>query len=387
MEIGRVIQHLDTFSPPGHLSDLAGLPGGPDSWSAFLEDRFTEAIANASRDLPANATLPFYNPTRVDPGPDVKTAVISWNGFPKLISSQHPGDVLGACRAAEQLQHRQDYGTFRPQDEYLEWHTVTERGKVVEVVFTCEGPEYWSVLADGYPAAQASQQRRQTGRDLVLGLYRKHVDPSVKLQDLLDQSGRYNLLNVWNTERGAMHLTQPNNYLSAEIEIAAAATVLRQRDGQVLTDEGDLIQCARYGQPGRSSDPRIGGDVNALARQGATITLQDPIGLYIQSFDPVGWETPNGTPAERYWTVLRGAPGAALRASYRVPASEGFAVGDIEIGGVPIQYGGQVALFVTMMLTGVASRFGSLKNPAQGCQAPPAQLVAPAGTHPRKRAG
>ena len=33
------------------------------------------------------------------------------------------------------------------QDEYLEWATTSEGGKITKVMFTCESPEYWDHVA------------------------------------------------------------------------------------------------------------------------------------------------------------------------------------------------------------------------------------------------
>ena len=73
-------------------------------------------------------------------------------------------------------------------------------------------------------------------------------------------------------------------------------------------------------------------------------------------WDDTGWEEPDGTPVGDYWRVIRGAPGAALRVEYEVPAAEGYAVGDIRIGGRPITTGGQLAEHVVMSAHGVAGR-------------------------------
>jgi hypothetical protein len=43
-----------------------------------------------------------------------------------------------------------------------------------------------------------------------------------------------------------------------------------------------------------------------------------------------------------------------LRLEFEVPAAEGFVVGDIRIGGHPIEYGGQVAEHITVSTTGAA---------------------------------
>jgi hypothetical protein len=207
-------------------------------------------------------------------------------------------------------------------------------------------------------------------KDRVLQLYRQLVNPSVQMADLF-KNGVYNPRNKWNTTSGAVHLTHPANTLEAEINIAAQATVLRARQGQVLTDQDALICCAAYGVPGRASDPTIGGNVNALARQGASITLANPVGLYIDSLNTTGWVTPDGTPPSTFWSLVRGTPGAGLRGVFEVPAAKGYTVSDIKIGGVPIQFGGQIAEHILMKLTGVACRIGASHNTPKNCVASP----------------
>jgi hypothetical protein len=66
-----------------------------------------------------------------------------------------------------------------------------------------------------------------------------------------------------------------------------------------------------------------------------------------------GWTKPDGkTPVGSYWTVVRGnAAGQTLRAVYEVPKREGFRVGDLLIGGIPIDHPGQIADHITMTLT------------------------------------
>ena len=116
--------------------------------------------------------------------------------------------------------------------------------------------------------------------------------------------------------------------------------------------------------------PPLGGEVNKLARQGFAVTLLNPVGLYIDSLETVGWVTPNGTPASQFWTAVRGTAGMTVRAVFEVPASEGYAVGDIEIGGQPIAFGGQIAEHVNVKLTGIACRQGSFANPPRECPEP-----------------
>lgn len=71
----------------------------------------------------------------------------------------------------------------------------------------------------------------------------------------------YNPNNVWNnyTTTGTIaHLIHPANTLSAEVDIAAQATVVRKDgSGNVITDEQQLINCSQYGNPNRNSDPHV----------------------------------------------------------------------------------------------------------------------------------
>ncbi|MEU4040287.1 hypothetical protein [Streptomyces collinus] len=170
-----------------------------------------------------------------------------------------------------------------------------------------------------------------------------------------------------------MHLIQPNNTLGAEIELAAAATIRRVINGQELTTEQELIACSKYGAAERNSDPHIGAGVNALARQKADISLADPVGLYFDDLSTDGWETPDGSDPKSYWTYLRGDSEHRVRAVYEVPPDKAFSVGDITIGGRPIEFGAQIADFITIRLTGVACRFDdSTAQPQTACKEFPA---------------
>jgi hypothetical protein len=244
------------------------------------------------------------------------------------------------------------------QDEYCEWSVTRDphTEKIVRVTFTSEGPEYWGFLASSDP-------------DKVVQLYRQHVSPEVKA-DHIFQRGAYIPRNRWNnsTANGAMHLIQRNNTLGAEIELAAAATIVRTIGGRTLDAEQELISCGQYGQPERNSDPHIGAVVNELARAKHDITLANPVGLCIAGLSVAGWQTPDGSPASDYWMITRGTPEKALRAVYEVPAGKGFTVGDITINSRNIEFGSQIADFITIKLTGLATRLGkSNVAPFTGC--------------------
>jgi hypothetical protein len=269
-------------------------------------------------------------------------------------------------------------GTRDLQDEYCEWSVTRDpaTNKVVRVTFTCEGPEYWSFLAG-------------VNRLKVLALYQQFVSPGVVLNDLFAADGHYKPRNKWNnsTTRGAMHLVQGANTLGAELNIAVRSTIVRQINGAVLTGERQLIECGRYGVATRNSDPHIGAEINTLARLKADVTIANPVALYIQGLSTAGWTAPDRSDPQQYWIVTRPAGDAehALRAVYEVPAGKGFVVGDIAINGTPIQFGAQIADFITIKIVGQAYRLGQNHTPpATRCEgatpfAPPTSVAAALG--------
>lgn len=349
---------LTQFDPPARIDDLKDRADLQKAWSKLISDLFDQVIGDTEQSVGPGKSQ-FYNPTKTDTDSPSATQEISWIGFPKLIRDNHANSV-DAWKEAGTLINIGGGRHARPQDEYLEWFVTRDPAshKIQRVTFTCEGPEYWEFLVQEFP-------------EKAVELYQKYVSPSVKKADLLGPDGSYNRWNNWNSDLGAMHLNQPNNTLSAEIKIAADATVLRKgSSGQVLTDADDLIRCALYGEPGRASDPTIGAAVNALAREGYSLTLQNPVGLYISSINLAGFTRPDGHPADsKYWQILRGSAGMILRAVYEVPAADGFTVGDMTIGGRKIEFGGQLAERITVKLTGLACRKGQSHNAAVGCVA------------------
>lgn len=110
--------------------------------------------------------------------------------------------------------------------------------------------------------------------------------------------------------------------------------------------------------------------VNALVRgtgepgSGVRISLENPIGLYIQqpSFDT--YELPFNAPPDAqpsdYWKIVRGRKRQdgedmdyILHAVFEVPEDQGFTVGDITINGFNIEYGSQIAQTFEIALAGL----------------------------------
>lgn len=380
---------MEQWMPPGSADDLDQVPDGRTRWDIAMTEFFAAAVNRAQSVLPAGSHAQIVDAVHPSSTLTWSPAPIFWNGFPKVLLSKFP-TVHQALVAAEKLIPFNLDGRsikMRPQDEYLEWHTTTVQGKIKAVDFTCEGPEYWQALAHGYPdgvTPPAGAPQAAGNLDLVTALYRKFVDPAVQKSDLLDAAGHYDPWNQWNTAKGAMHLTHISNSLQAEVFLAGDATVLREKSGVVLIDADQLIRCAQYGVPERSSDPTIGSAVNGLARSGALVSLLNPVGLYIDSLDTTGWTKPDGSPVGDYWTIQRGTPDFILRARYEVPEHEGFTVSDIKIGGQPIAYAGQIAQKITMRLTGISADKNNHNTPPIACAAAASHALAVASTVPER---
>src|ERR1051326_1134427 len=354
---------LTQFDPPGFLGYFDVTQR--QAWSRWISDEIDAARDRTDPTWKNYGPRPqFFNPLTHAPATDAVEKDITWSAFPRVIAINSTSDVE---------RWRKADASRDVQDEYCEWSVTRDPAtqKIRRVTFTSEGPEYWEFLASVNP-------------DLVLSLYREHIGPQVRLQHLFSH-GVYQRRNLWNnsTSQGAMHLIQRANTLGAEIELAAGASLVRNRpDGSPLTGERELIECGAYGERERHSDPHIGALVNELARQKADVTLANPVGLCIAGLSVAGWATPDGSDPLSYWKITRGAPEKALRAVYEVPADKGFTVGDININDNPIEFGAQIADFITIKLTGLATRFGqSTAVPLNGCvekiALPGAALAAP----------
>ncbi len=336
------------FDPPGFAQDLNASQRA--AWSKWISDQIDAARDRTDASLRNYGPRPqFFNPLKLPPAPDAAEADVSWTAFPRVVEINSTSDVQRWQRADASRDQ---------QDEYCEWSVTRDSGtqKITRVTFTSEGPEYWAFLAKVNPQA-------------VLALYQQHVSPQVRSADLFPH-GTYNARNLWNnsTSQGAMHLIQAANNLGAEIELAAGASLPRLHpDGTLRTDEQDLIGCGAYGKAERHSDPHIGAAVNGFARRKADVTLANPVGLNIADLSVAGWAAPDGSDPKSYWKITRGTAAKALRAVYEVPAGKGFTVGDITINDQPIKYGAQIADFITIKLTGLATRFGQSTAKPVGC--------------------
>jgi hypothetical protein len=326
---------LSQFDTPGLLDELSkdhrfAWSDKVDGMMAGMIDKFT------GQPFPQ-----FYNPTVEDTPAGLRPAQIVWSAFPAQVRQ---AQGRGAARWDRADSSR------GVQGEYCEWSVERgDDGKITRITFTTEVPEYWEHVA-------------QKDRDLLLELYHQFVDPRVELDDLFDDGGEYvggredDPSNQWNrsTEGRLAHLVQGSNKLKAAIDLVARATILRMRqNGTPVTDRQELVRCAKLGEPLRNSDPQIAKIVNDAAALGDEVTLLDPVGLYLDEFQSAGIESPDSADAAEFWQVERGAPGHAVRASFAVPESRGYVVGDIKVNGLHITRGAQVADNVSVRIDAV----------------------------------
>jgi hypothetical protein len=372
--------------PPGLVDDFERRPAlknaFAEGWDAWLGRSLDDSAALA-RAEGGRFRRPHTNAA-------VTKAAIAWDAFPKALTKWYEDDEQAdelRWRTAEVLRpipygrtpsRKVVWVQHRQQDEYCEWFVRRDGdGRIVQVDFTTEGPEYWLFLAHGTKVLYRDLDNPPPfsfdgDLSLVVELYREYVNDEITEADLVwptnvrvrrggtwqlgHKKGEYNPFNRWNTTHGAMHLTHPSSTLAAEIRLAADGTVVRARAGRPVTDPDDLICCSGYGDPNRSSDPTIGATVNELARAGHAIALADPIGLYMSELDLDAFVGPGDADVSDAWVVDRGDGNRILRARFGRPRQAGVDVESILAQGRPIRFGGQIADAIQMVLVGEAGK-------------------------------
>lgn len=332
---------LAAFETPARLRDVRSAAKRKE-WSDVVAGRIG-AVAAAFRQI--------YVPTEEDTPENAR--VVSVPPWPAS-----PGRLRHETSNPDKRWRIAD-GDRNQQDEYCEWVVERTNRKITRVTFTTEVPEYYDFLA-----AVAPQR--------LLEIYHRWVSKRARIEDLI-VNGRYRRINPWNDQdpaRGRIaHLTQGANTLTDAVGLAGLATVPRERKGVLVTTKEDLAGCANLGNPRRFSDPAIAAVVNAAARNGASLTLADPVGLYIDRLVTIGMKTPDDTDPAKFWTIERGTKRHAVRASFAVPEipKRDYVVGDITIRGRKIDFGAQLAELVRVRLAAVV-RPGNAKPRPQPCR-------------------
>lgn len=373
------------FSPPAGQRDLAGQPSEAtflDSWSALIARQF-QAEIKGLKQLLGQEPLFFSQADRSISGNAAPTPV-PWVGFPRILTVRANGGRRAALDAAE-IRGTDQIGysdramakpvsiKYRQQDEYLEWVAVPQGAKPARFIFTAEGPEYWEHLASVDRNAVLRLYHDLTGRDVAWSELSWASDVWVSDGNgspvQIYARGDYNPHNKVNLDECAAHLTHPANTLGAEIDLAAKATVQRtDAHGELLGERRRLACCSNFGDQNRNSDPTIGLAVNQTVRGGVSLTLADPVGLYIRAFDASRVSDTAGNVLDGWWTIKRGSPGRTLRAEFGPPAGSNLSIQDVRIGNNEVlSSGGQLAELITMVLYARAANFGVAEPSSQPC--------------------
>ena len=370
-----------TYDPPGNLDDLAGRPSRQtflEDWNRWVEKKIRDEIANLSDPLGSDRVPEPLFFSEADTAAQSTDLPVTWNGYPLAVARQNVRDPSVGWALLDKLGSTEGYTPegnnpvtthFRRHDEYCEWHRDENGPRGPRLIFTAEGPEYWILLAE-----------HDLGR--VVELYQELVSTKVREADLLLaedlqygdwllSAGTYNPFNIWNTEQGIMHLTHPANTLGAEINLAARATVLR-RDarGNRITESRRLIASSGYGSVNRSSDPNIGYGVNITAVPvGATtplsITLGNPVGLYMDEVTETRITDSNDQPLTGWFQFVRGSKGRGLRAVLEPPVGDTRTLDDVFVDGEPLSSGAQIAGLIQMVIYAATADLGKPMSPLQ----------------------
>lgn len=395
---------MHIFHPPAFEKDLDD--DGLAMWHARMASTTTVQMAlllcelKQGRPDATSRNLAYVDP-RKSAIPDGATVLDrSWSGFPRFVRELlAQGDDEKAWTIAEAVDafnprargsspsiayvladgERVDLPARVMQDEYLEWRPTVDEDGIKAVALTCEGPEYWEVLALQKPPILREKYEEVLGHqipheDLFFKQNVYAMPPGKKPGDKEEpafEKGAYNPYNKWNTSEGIVHLTQKNNTLGAEINLAMRATVPRvDANGERVDEAAALTCCAGFGDPNRDSDPNIGITANRAAHEHQRLTLTDPIGLYISEFDtsgialPAGMELPDGVPdPSHWWSMVRGQAAEKgpdgmsrmLRIEFEIPDGlehdgKPLRLHDLTKGGAPITHAAAIAELVTMHL-------------------------------------
>ncbi|CAM1503615.1 Fc.00g012060.m01.CDS01 [Cosmosporella sp. VM-42] len=398
------LKKLDKFHPPAFLDDFEG--DQLERWSKTVNGWFNSEIAGkvAGTEFYRTKLTQFFNPTTYAFDQSLPPVPITWTGFPLKVRITQPTDDARWAWAEDPANQFGPAGVTpngEPDrwmmDEYLEWSTKKRKnGDVIIASFTCEGPEYWKELAKYNPIATSEfparppnpdPKKKDYGRnDKILNIY-KQLNPDfadeIEGDDLVDKNGKYDTFNKWNglTNTGTIaHLIQINNSLSAEVDIAAQATIARKDlvYGERLTNMITLCgDGSAYGNPSRNSDPTIGAEINTVCRLPVTVSIMDPVALYIHDadfssfrLDPTGKRRGN---VEDMVPVPDGVidwcgrgnieDGMGLHLKVRIPKglkttdkSRDLNVSDLfdlNNGGQYVRYGSQFSDYITMSVSGV----------------------------------
>lgn len=229
---------------------------------------------------------------------------VPWDSFP-----------LTAQATEKQI----DDNRFGHQDEYVEWRVDVKAGKLVQVIFTTEFPEYYEAFAAVSEAAlvAAIKAVMPESQPTTVDLFGPGFNPATASPLARAQTFRARLRqNPWNNgQKGILCLSQKSNSLGALFNLLSACGIPRSQGTPQDT-------CALVGNacgPGRSSDPNVCAVAQRAVRDKFGFTLRDPAGVRIVTLKGV-WRVNNtdigdvndGINNKGVWQVSRNGRRAVL---------------------------------------------------------------------------
>ena len=111
--------------------------------------------------------------------------------------------------------------------------------------------------------------------------------------------------------------------------------------------------------------------MNGIARTGVSVSLANPVGLYIADADLDHFRGPAGEEVAGAWQVKRGDASRRkiLRAVFAAPDGATFTVDEMRADGVPIATGSQIADAIQMELVGLGLDLGAGHVARTACEA------------------
>lgn len=232
------------------------------------------------------------------------TLSVTWQSFP--LTAQATDKQIDTNRLAN-------------QDEYVEWRAEQAAGKLKQVTFTTEFPEYFEAFA-----AAGEDALREAIQDVIPGsnpsreeLFGTNFNPAAASPMARAQAFRVRLpLNPWNNgQKGILCLTQQFNTRNALFNLLSACGIPQAQGTPQDT-------CGLVGGAcgvGRSSDPAVCAAAQSAVRAAIGFTLRDPGGVRMVEMKGV-WKVNNTvinindpTNNQGAWTVTRNGRRAVLK--------------------------------------------------------------------------
>jgi len=323
------------FSPP------AGIPEPDDqsdaAWQQEMNDAFVEVTSSPR----------FFKPTEPPEEAQESTVVpVRWFAFPRSVIDSPGSNLQEGSEAWEAVDRSRDL-----QDEYCEWTVHRDGPTIRRITFTSRTYEYFEHLLG------LGDNRERLLAEYLRASKAGTIDPAEVLSNGLLVEDPWNPLDGSATSRRPIYMLQGSNTLGAAIALVADAAVGRltpSADGPPteVVDQSAFARCVK-GNPFRRSDPQIASKVReAVSNQGSgavSVSLADPLGLYIERPDPGGIEIPGGLTIEDLWEREVGTGSHVLTASLAFPDSE-FTLNEVTINGEPVASGSQFAEVVNVRI-------------------------------------